>query len=164
MDHNSPAPISLTVIGIPGCTVRASYQENFLVQISRGSSRGQRPLDSTRANLASGIRRFNLAASHLWPTRPAKIIRKTRRKKVSATCCSNLPAVRAAKKVNTLSRVHRRLIEPIDTETTTISASRFSTRFSVRRACPTAIPATTFGCGSANKARSRFEVQAGSRC
>src|SRR5208337_265958 len=28
----------------------------------------------------------------------------------------NLPAVRAAKKVNTLSRVHRRLIEPIDTE------------------------------------------------
>ena len=28
----------------------------------------------------------------------------------------NLPAVRAAKKVNTLSRVHRRLIEPIETE------------------------------------------------
>jgi hypothetical protein len=29
---------------------------------------------------------------------------------------TNLPAVRAAKKVNTLSRVHRRLIEPIETE------------------------------------------------
>jgi hypothetical protein len=27
---------------------------------------------------------------------------------------TNLPAVRAAKKVNTLSRVHRRLIEPIE--------------------------------------------------
>jgi hypothetical protein len=27
-----------------------------------------------------------------------------------------LPAVRRAKKVNTLSRVHRRLIEPIETE------------------------------------------------
>jgi len=29
---------------------------------------------------------------------------------------SELPAVRAAKKVNTLSRVHRRLIEPIETD------------------------------------------------
>jgi Plasmid encoded RepA protein len=29
---------------------------------------------------------------------------------------ANLPAVRAAKKVNTMSRVHRRLIEPIETE------------------------------------------------
>jgi hypothetical protein len=29
---------------------------------------------------------------------------------------ANLPAVRAAKKANTLSRVHRRLIEPIETE------------------------------------------------
>jgi hypothetical protein len=29
---------------------------------------------------------------------------------------ANLPAVRAARKVNTLSRVHRRLIEPIETE------------------------------------------------
>ena len=29
---------------------------------------------------------------------------------------TNLPAVRAAKKANTLSRVHRRLIEPIETE------------------------------------------------
>jgi len=28
----------------------------------------------------------------------------------------NLPAVRAAKKVNTLSRVHRRLIQPIDSD------------------------------------------------
>ena len=28
----------------------------------------------------------------------------------------DLPAVRAAKKVNTLSRVHRRLIEPIETD------------------------------------------------
>lgn len=28
----------------------------------------------------------------------------------------NLPAVRAAKKANTMSRVHRRLIEPIETE------------------------------------------------
>src|SRR5258707_11642244 len=29
---------------------------------------------------------------------------------------ANLPAVRAARKANTLSRVHRRLIEPIETE------------------------------------------------
>jgi hypothetical protein len=29
---------------------------------------------------------------------------------------TNLPAVRAAKKVNAMSRVHRRLIEPIETE------------------------------------------------
>ena len=29
---------------------------------------------------------------------------------------TNLPAVRAAKKVNTLSCVHRRLIEPIETD------------------------------------------------
>jgi hypothetical protein len=29
---------------------------------------------------------------------------------------TNLPAVRAAKKVNTLSRVHRRLIEPVETD------------------------------------------------
>ena len=29
---------------------------------------------------------------------------------------ANLPAVKAAKKANTLSRVHRRLIEPIETE------------------------------------------------
>jgi len=29
---------------------------------------------------------------------------------------TNLPAVRAAKKINTLSRVHRRLIEPLETE------------------------------------------------
>ena len=28
----------------------------------------------------------------------------------------NLPAVRAAKKVNTLSRVHRRVIEPIESD------------------------------------------------
>ena len=29
---------------------------------------------------------------------------------------ANLPAVRAARKANTMSRVHRRLIEPIETE------------------------------------------------
>src|SRR4051812_13673043 len=29
---------------------------------------------------------------------------------------TSLPAVRAAKKVNTLSRVHRRLIEPLETD------------------------------------------------
>ena len=29
---------------------------------------------------------------------------------------TNLPAVRAAKKANTLSRVHRRLIEPLETD------------------------------------------------
>jgi hypothetical protein len=29
---------------------------------------------------------------------------------------ADLPAVRRARKVNTLSRVHRRLIEPIETE------------------------------------------------
>ena len=33
-----------------------------------------------------------------------------------ADILTNLPAVRAAKKVNTMSRVHRRLIEPIDAE------------------------------------------------
>jgi Plasmid encoded RepA protein len=33
-----------------------------------------------------------------------------------STIIANLPAVRAAKKANTMSRVHRRLIEPIETE------------------------------------------------
>jgi hypothetical protein len=29
---------------------------------------------------------------------------------------ANLPAIRAARKANTMSRVHRRLIEPVETE------------------------------------------------
>ena len=73
----------------------------------------------------------------------------------------DLPAVKAAKKVNTLSRVHRRLIEPIETEQDNDRALPFSTRFFVRPACRTGTPATTCGYGSASKAMSLLAVQAG---
>jgi hypothetical protein len=65
----------------------------------------------------------------------------------------NLPAVRAAKKVNTLSRVHRRLIEPMKPRTVTTHALRFSIRFSVRLDCPIAIPVTTCANGDGCRAR-----------
>jgi hypothetical protein len=45
---------------------------------------------------------------------------------------TKLPAVRALKKVNTLSRVHRRLIEPIETDQDNEGGCLFSTRFFVR--------------------------------
>jgi hypothetical protein len=64
-----------------------------------------------------------------------------------------LPAVRRAKKVNTLSRVHRRLIEPIETEQDKSRACPFSTQFFVRPVCPIAIPATTCASGSVTKAQ-----------
>jgi hypothetical protein len=52
----------------------------------------------------------------------------------------NLPAVRAAKKANLMSRVHRRLIEPIETDQDNELAFQHSV--SVKRPCPTGIPAT----------------------
>jgi len=63
-----------------------------------------------------------------------------------------LPAVRAVKKANTLSRVHRRLIERIETDQDNDPRLLFNTRSFVKPGCRTEIPATTCGHGSASTA------------
>ena len=64
---------------------------------------------------------------------------------------ANLPAVRAAKKANVISRIHRRLIEPIETDQDSEPRLSFQQRFFVKPGCRTGTPATTCDCGSGDK-------------
>ena len=73
----------------------------------------------------------------------------------------NLPAIRAARKANTLSRIHRRLIEPIETDQDNETTPCVSATVFCQTACRTAIPATMCGCGRRTQGLSLLEVQAG---
>ena len=72
----------------------------------------------------------------------------------------NLPAVRAAKKANTMSRVHRRLIAPLETDQDDEQRLAFQHTVFCQTGFRTAIPATTCASGSGARARC-FVVQAG---
>ena len=56
---------------------------------------------------------------------------------------TSLPAVRAAKKANTLSRVHRRLIEPLDTDQD--NEARLAFQHTVFRSTPKWLPLSSYG-------------------